>query len=170
MKWLWLALILYVVGVAALIAFVYARTPAKAAAGAAVAAGSATAARTVDLVALEAAAQSGDPRAERRLGDAYAQGRGVLVDPAAAARWYARAAEQDDAEAQAHLGWLYHTGNGVAKDDVRAATWLLLARNRTPQAAVRLDEVQAGMPPAQLATARAAAAEWRSTHEPAPGR
>jgi len=56
------------------------------------------------LEATRRAAQAGDPRAQRQLGEMYAAGRGTAVDHAQAVRWYRAAADRGDAEAQYRLG------------------------------------------------------------------
>lgn len=64
----------------------------------------------------QALADQGSVLALRRLGEIYANGRGVPRDAAEAARWYARAAEQNDLQAIAQLGTLYQRGEGVRPD------------------------------------------------------
>lgn len=56
-------------------------------------------------------------------GIALATGVGVARDPAAAARWYARAAECGHAAAQLNLAALHRSGEGLPRDPVRAAGW-----------------------------------------------
>eukprot|EP00854_Cymbomonas_tetramitiformis_P020253 gene20253-24253_t len=59
------------------------------------------------LLALQQAAEAGDPAAQ------YQNGHGVKVDKKEAARWYRQAAEQGFPHAQWNLGSLYDIGDGV---------------------------------------------------------
>ena len=68
-------------------------------------------------------AESGNVKAQLRLGDMYASGRGLQRDEAKATRWYREAAEQGLAEAELKLGWMYHDGLGVPKDLAQTASW-----------------------------------------------
>ena len=70
------------------------------------------------------AAQKGDPYAQHMLGFLYAQGRGVLIDPAKTVSWWLKAAEQGFAPAQYTLGQLYRRGLGVKRDLAKARTWI----------------------------------------------
>lgn len=65
--------------------------------------------------------------AQERLGSLYERGKGTAQDPAAAAKWYAKAAGQGDVLAQAHLGRLYRLGSGVPRDAAAAAKWSIKA-------------------------------------------
>ena len=75
------------------------------------------------FVACQAAAESGDAKAQVNLGAMYTLGRGVPQDDAKAAKWYRRAAERGDADAQHLLGLMYANGQGVPQDDAEAMTW-----------------------------------------------
>lgn len=68
-------------------------------------------------------AEKGDPVAQYRLGDLYAEGKGVVRDDATAMLWFQRSANQGNAEAQYNLGVSYAEGLGVARDDVEGAKW-----------------------------------------------
>lgn len=68
-------------------------------------------------------AEAGNATAQNALGAMYANGRGVLRDPAQAANWYRKAAEQDHAEAQYNLSLMYRSGEGVTKDVAETAKW-----------------------------------------------
>ena len=59
------------------------------------------------------AAEQGQASAQCDLGSAYASGRGVPRDDAAAARWWRQAAEQGNMLAQRGLSQLYEAGRGV---------------------------------------------------------
>jgi TPR repeat protein len=72
-------------------------------------------------------ADAGDRIAQYHVGTLYAQGIGVLRDPAEAARWYRRAAEQGLNEAQYQLGLMYTRGSGVSRDLIRAYAWHYVA-------------------------------------------
>jgi hypothetical protein len=67
----------------------------------------------------------------------YGEGRGVLQDYAAAAKWYRRAAEQGNAGAQYNLGVMYYQGRGVPQDDAAAAKWYRLAAEQDYASAQR---------------------------------
>jgi hypothetical protein len=66
------------------------------------------------------AASQGQPRAAFKMGEAYASGYGVEIDPAQAAAWFLKAADLGDAMAQNRLGEMYRDGIGVGEDPVRA--------------------------------------------------
>ena len=70
-----------------------------------------------------ALAEKGDPVAQYRLGDMYAEGKGVARDDATAMTWFQRSANQGNAEAQYNVGASYAEGLGVAKSDDEAAKW-----------------------------------------------
>jgi len=67
---------------------------------------------TGDL-ALAAAAESGDPKAQMVLGMAYLKGQGVERDPGIALQWIEKAADQGYADAQYALGAMYLAGRGA---------------------------------------------------------
>jgi TPR repeat protein len=89
------------------------------------------------LVAAERS-QSADPRLLRLLGDAYAQGRGVAVNPVKAVALYRRAALAGDGEAAVRLGGLYERGEGVPKSPRQAFEWYLKAADREAEAAFKV--------------------------------
>ena len=72
-------------------------------------------------------AELGRASAQHNLGVMYANGWGVPQDDAQAARWYRLAAEQGHASAQTNLGLMYGEGRGVPRDDAQAVRWLRLA-------------------------------------------
>ncbi|CAN4007654.1 hypothetical protein BFDFBN_BFDFBN_13810, partial [Dysosmobacter welbionis] len=53
------------------------------------------------------AAEQDYPRGQLCMGFCCERGRGVPLDPSAAADWYRKAAEQEDEDAQCCLGFLY---------------------------------------------------------------
>ena len=63
-----------------------------------------------------------------RLGMIHHNALGVDRDPAAAARWWAKAAARGDADAQAMLGAALHMGAGVPRDPFAGFVWLLRAQ------------------------------------------
>src|SRR5205085_1511927 len=60
----------------------------------------------VNVPALLARADSGDPVAQNAVGLCYLQGVGVARDYAVAAKWFRKAASEDNADGQANLGLL----------------------------------------------------------------
>ncbi|TNE43972.1 MAG: sel1 repeat family protein [Sphingomonadales bacterium] len=64
------------------------------------------------------------------MGVAYAFGKGVPQDKAAAIDWYSKAANQGYAEAQFNLGASYAGGLGVPKNMNEAIKWYLRAANQ----------------------------------------
>ena len=82
-------------------------------------------------------AEQGDADAQTLLGIMYSEGRGVLQDDAAAAKWIRRAAEQGYADAQHLLGIMYGEGRGVLQDDAAAAKWYRLAAEQDYASAQR---------------------------------
>ena len=65
---------------------------------------------SVDIPALVKKAESGDAKAQYRLGLSYALGEGVPKDVVLAVSWYRKAAEQGEANAQTSLGYCYAEG------------------------------------------------------------
>ncbi len=74
-------------------------------------------------LALAADAESGDPRAQFRLGMAYYKGAGVERDPALALKWIQKAAEQGYSQAQYTLGAMHHAGRGALQSFPLALKW-----------------------------------------------
>ena len=105
-------------------------------------------------------AEAGDPRAQNRLGLAYAQGNGVPQDNAEAAKWYRKAAEQGHGVARLNLGILLAEGRGVERDLTEAYKWTALACRAGPglfglfvkdAAYQQLNRLKALMTPDQIA-------------------
>ena len=69
------------------------------------------------------AAEQNHPIAQARLGDLYADGRGVPRNDLEALAWYRRAAAQNDYGGQLGLGRMYAAGRGVPKDEKEALRW-----------------------------------------------
>jgi TPR repeat protein len=85
------------------------------------------------LTALDLAQKSvakGDPQAHTLIGRLYAEGFGVPMDPATAARWYGKGAELGDMEAAFALGVLHAQGRGVPRSYPEAAKLLELAASK----------------------------------------
>jgi TPR repeat protein len=59
------------------------------------------------------APKAGDRESQARLGECYAEGRGVAEDDEQAFRWTREAAAQGHAKAQNRLGVLYESGRGT---------------------------------------------------------
>jgi TPR repeat protein len=72
---------------------------------------------------LEPLAESGNARAEYRIGTMYALGLGVPRNYKEAMQWLGKSAAQGDAQAQNDLGVLYDEGRGVAPDAAKAVRW-----------------------------------------------
>lgn len=72
-------------------------------------------------------AESGNVRAEYRLGIMYAMGLGVVRDFERAKTWLRKSAGQGYASAQNDLGVLYDQGRGVPESPTEAAGWFLKA-------------------------------------------
>jgi TPR repeat protein len=79
---------------------------------------------------LRKAADHGDARAQRALGQVYRFGYGVDEDKREAARWYRMAADQGDAEALNNLGDLHEHGAGGQRQDYAEAARLYEAAAR----------------------------------------
>jgi TPR repeat protein len=77
-----------------------------------------------DLIAVQNAAEQGNPHAQTDLGVRYADGEGVEQDYEQAVYWYEKAAEQGDAGCQWALGSHYRLGVGVAYNPESAEYWL----------------------------------------------
>ena len=68
-------------------------------------------------------AESGDSKAQFRLGVMYDNGEGVAQDYGEALKWYRKAAEQGNTTAQFNLGLMYARGEGTLQDDKEAVKW-----------------------------------------------
>jgi Sel1 repeat len=109
-------------------------------------------------------ADQGDARAQKSLGNAYANGWGVKQSYAEAMTWYRKAANQNYAEAQFHLGDMYESGRGVKPDQVQAYMWYSLsvaAGDRTVSG--RLDILAEKMTPDKIAEGKRRAGQWKPT-------
>lgn len=80
----------------------------------------------------------------------YANGRGLPVDLAEAARWYRLAAERSGREAQFNLGMRHVRGQGATHDRVTGMLWVSLAsRQGHPEAQIVRDRLSSHLTPAQ---------------------
>lgn len=92
----------------------------------------------------------------------YANGWGLPVDLAEAAKWYQRAADLGLGDAQYDLGLMYAKGQGVPQDYVRARMWLNLSAAQGNKDAVReTGRISRVMTRAQMAEADKLAREWK---------
>jgi len=80
--------------------------------------------RPADLQRLRAAAERGQPQAQRALGFLYSRGIDGPQDSAQAARWFELAARQGDPTAQKALALRYQKGDGVPLSHARALEWM----------------------------------------------
>jgi len=76
-----------------------------------------------DVVDTFREAQSGNPEAMAKLGNAYERGEGAPQDFRQAVTWFNKAAEAGDSNAMYRLGRLYAAGSGVDKDYREAVRW-----------------------------------------------
>ena len=86
-----------------------------------------------DLESSLAAAQSGDPEAQTRLGELYLSGNeliGVPVDKGKAVEWFSKAAKQGYIDAEVAMGVCYDQGLGVENNAAEAAKWFLSAAKK----------------------------------------
>ncbi len=100
------------------------------------------------------AAEQNNPEAEFGLGVCYSAGQGVTENGQEAMNWYRKAAEQGHVRAQLNLGISYHLGQCVRKDDVEAYAWCSVAAKTDGHAAACRDDLEKGMTPNELASAK----------------
>lgn len=79
--------------------------------------------RSAGMYWMQQSAEAGYAEAEFRLALAFASGKDLVRDSAAAARWFERAAVQGHSAAQLNLATMHETGTGVPRDDAKAAQW-----------------------------------------------
>lgn len=108
-----------------------------AAAAACIAPAAAWAADT-SLVALEGAAERGDPVSQTTLAMRYEHAEGVARNFEQAFKLYCRAARAGHAEAQVKLGWMYANARGVPRDDAVAAALFAMAAHQGHEYAARM--------------------------------
>jgi hypothetical protein len=78
---------------------------------------------SAEMHRLQGKAEAGDAGAQRALGHAYRDGKGLPQNQALAAKWFRRAADQGDADAEDSLGIMYGLGEGVERDKEEAVRW-----------------------------------------------
>jgi TPR repeat protein len=106
------------------------------------------------IALLRPMADTGNARAQTRLGDAYLDGRGLPRDDAAAGAWYEKAALQGDTNAQVKLAALYASGNGALRNINLAYVWFgTAARLGSGAARIEQERVAASLQPAERAQA-----------------
>ena len=112
------------------------------------------------------AGEQGFAPAQMTLGYFYANGLGVLQDPAMAAKWLRAAADQGDADAQFSLGTLYAAGQVVPQNHVEAYKWASLAAAQGNETAIEVrDRAASQLNPAQIAEAKQLAQNWKTEQE-----
>lgn len=82
-------------------------------------------------------AEEGDAEAQFCVGQMYANGFGVMMDDAAALKWYGLAATAGHSKAQFQLGVMYANGWGVEMDDQQAAEYYRKAAEKGHSCAQR---------------------------------
>ena len=83
------------------------------------------------------AADAGDRRAARRLGQLYADGTGITRNVDQALLWFRRSAKQGDAKAMARIGDIYANGLGGKPDYDQALIWFAKSAAAGDDAAMR---------------------------------
>ena len=68
-------------------------------------------------------AETGDCRAQMKVGWMYFTGKGVIQDKSKAIEWYRKAAEQGEVTSQFNLGYSYEHGDGVPQDLDESRIW-----------------------------------------------
>lgn len=108
--------------------------------------------RYADAVAiLKPLADAGNAQAQVRLGDAYAEGRGVERAPPVAEQWYEKAALQGNIGAQVKLGDLFAKSSGVTRNNNLAYVWYgTAARLGSSTARVERDKIATLLQPAEM--------------------
>lgn len=76
-------------------------------------------------------AETGEARAQNKVGVLYATGRGVKREPKTALQWFLKAAEQGNMDAHINVGRMYEQGHGVARDRPKAYLWYHMAARTT---------------------------------------
>ena len=102
------------------------------------------------ITALRPLADTGLAQAQVRLGDLYADGKGVARDAAMAESWYEKAALQGDTAAQLKLGAMYANAGGIARNNNLAYVWYGTAiRLGSSAAKAERDRIGALLQPAE---------------------
>ena len=64
-----------------------------------------------------------DAETQYRIGNCYAEGKGLVKDEGEAFKWYRKAAEQGHADAQDSLAKCYYYGRGVTTNATQVVYW-----------------------------------------------
>jgi uncharacterized protein len=97
---------------------------------------------TLDIPALQKAAEQGDAIAQLKLAKAYEDGAGVAPNDKLSIQWLRRSADAGNADAQNSLGVAYRMGRGVPKDFKEAVSWYRkAAKGRSANAMFNLGTV-----------------------------
>jgi hypothetical protein len=106
------------------------------------------------IAAFKTLGDTGNAKAQARLGDIYADGQAVPRDMAAAEAWYQKAALQGDTGAQMKLGAIYANASGTARNNNIAYVWYgIAARLGLAAAEAPRDRIGALLQPAERAQA-----------------
>ena len=121
------------------------------------------------------AAESGDAAAQFNLGilcDSRLDDNGYMIEGnrAEAIKWLLAAAKQGLARAQSKLAEMYAEGPNAPGDYINACAWFLLATTNLRgihrhRARSGYDRVSSHLTPAQLATARRLAVNWKTDRQ-----
>jgi uncharacterized protein len=110
-------------------------------------------------------AAAGDPRSETAIGFMYYSGRGVPLDRAQAAEFFARAADQGEPTAQLFLALMYFKSDGVPANPPLALMWVELAvAGGQPDGFLWRDAIMQGATAAQRDEGWRLLAQWREAH------
>jgi hypothetical protein len=107
-------------------------------------------------------ADQGDAKAQKSIGDSYANGWGVTQNYTEAMNWYRKAANQNYADAQFQIGEMYEYGRGMKQDSAQAYMWYSLAVAAGGQFVDgRLKILAEKMTPQEIAEGKRLASEWK---------
>lgn len=110
------------------------------------------------------AAAQGNPRAQFNLGVMQYRGESMKQDFAGAMDSFKKAANYGSPEAAFNLGVMFVKGEGTDTDIAQAYMWLEAARSfGHPKAAETLQQIEAGLQPADLKAVKAMAEELKKT-------
>jgi len=113
------------------------------------------------LMWYERAAAQGNAEAMFRLGRLYYSGLGMKADYKKALVWYKKASTEGSTEARFDLGIMYANGDGVPRDYVLSYMWFNLSgAGGYDPARLRLDRLEARMPPAEVKLAQKMSMEF----------
>ena len=105
-------------------------------------------------------AERGNAEAQRRVGELYNNGLGVVKNKKEAVKWWSKAAEGGDADAQWWLGLIYENGLVVLRDNVHAHMWYNIATsNGLVHSAQSRDRLERKMTAAEIDKAQDLALE-----------